>query len=88
MTIRWVRILAAFLLVVVPTTASATCAWVLWGQTVDPWNAVAALPLGGWPSRDACEQERARREQAPPELRMATYTCLPESVDPRRPKGT
>jgi len=88
MTIRWVRILAAFLLVVVPTTASATCAWVLWGQTVDPWNAVAALPLGGWPSRDACEQERARREQAPPELRMATYTCLPESVDPRRAKGT
>ncbi|HET6980937.1 MAG TPA: hypothetical protein VFI53_02295 [Myxococcaceae bacterium] len=55
----------------------------LWGQTVDPWNGLAALPLGGWPSRDACEQERARREHAPPELRMAAYTCRLDTADDR-----
>ena len=71
--------------------AASTCAegtWVLWGQTVDPWNGLATLPLGGWPSKGGCEQERVKREQPPPELRMATYTCLPETVDPRVPKGS
>ncbi len=58
----------------------------LWGQSVDPWHALVALPLGAWPSYDACEQARQRREQAPPELRMARYTCLPDTIDPRAPK--
>ena len=67
--------------------AHAECAWVLWGQTVDPWNAVVALPLGAWNSREQCEQERKKREAGPEELRMAAYTCLPDAVDPRRPKS-
>ena len=70
-----------------PALAHAECAWVLWGQTVDPWNALVALPLGAWTSRSQCEEERRRREQAPEELRMASYTCLPDTVDPRGPKG-
>ncbi len=67
-------------------SASAECAWVLWGQTVDPWNASVALPLGAWTSRDECDQERIKRGQEPPELRMAVYVCLPDTVDPRGPK--
>jgi hypothetical protein len=67
--------------------AHAGCAWVLWGRTVDPWNALVALPLGAWTSRDQCEDERRKREQAPEELRMASYTCLPDTIDPRGPKG-
>ena len=27
------------------------CAWVLWGQSVDPRNALVALPLGAWATR-------------------------------------
>ena len=72
---------------VVAPSAFAECAWVLWGQAVDPWNALAQLPLGAWTTRDACENERLKREQTPPELRMAVYTCLPGTVDPRGPQG-
>ena len=65
----------------------AQCAWVLCGQIQDPWGALAEVRLGGWPSREACEQERSDREQAPPALRMASYSCLPAAVDPRAPTG-
>jgi hypothetical protein len=37
--------------------------------------------LGGWPSREACEQERSNREKEPPALRMASYSCLPDPVE-------
>jgi hypothetical protein len=78
---------ALCLLVAVPP-ANAQCAWVLWGQTVDPWNALVALPLGAWTSRDDCEAERRNREQVPEELRMARYTCLPDTIDPRKPSSS
>lgn len=74
-------------LLAVATSASAECAWVLWGQTQDPWGALVEVRLEGWPSREACEQERGDREKAPPALRMASYSCLPDTVDPRGPKG-
>jgi hypothetical protein len=57
--------------------------WVLWGHTVDPWNALVTLRLGTWASRVRCEYERRKREQGPEELRMADYACLPEGVDPQ-----
>ena len=84
---RRLGLAASLGLLAIASPAGAECAWVLWGQTVDPWNAVVALPLGAWPSRDRCEQERQKREQGPEELRMAAYTCLPDTVDPRRPRG-
>jgi len=68
-------------LLVLATSAHAECAWVLWGQTQDPWGALAAVRLGGWPSREACEQERRLRENEPPPLRMASYSCLPATAD-------
>ena len=77
--------LALFLALV--SSASAECAWVLWGQTADPWSTLAAVPLGSWPSKDACERERAKKLETPRELQMATYTCFPDTVDPRRPKS-
>jgi hypothetical protein len=89
MTKRWPCILTLLLccLFAFASPVRAACAWVLWGQSVDPWNALVALPLGAWASRDQCEEERRKREQAPEELRMAAYTCLPDTIDPRGPRG-
>ena len=84
--VRSATLLVAFYLLTSAATAYAECAWVLWGQSVDPWNAVVALPLGAWTSRDGCDQEQKKREQAPEELRMLAYVCLPDTVDPRGPK--
>lgn len=75
-------------LLALATSASAESVWVLWGQTVDPWNGLATLPLRRWPSKDVCEQERAKREEAQAELRMAVYKCLLDTVDPREPRGS
>jgi hypothetical protein len=86
---RWMLVLVAGLtgVLVCAASARAECGWVLWGQAVDPWNALAAFPLGAWTSRAECEQERLKREQTPAEQRMATYLCLPDTIDPRAPKG-
>ena len=69
------------------TSASAKGAWVLWGQTQDPWGALEAVRLGGGLSREACEQERSNREKETPAVRLASYSCLPDTVDPRGAKG-
>lgn len=61
--------------------APADCAWVLWGQSQDPWGALVDVRLGRWPSREACERERSNREKEPPALRMASYSCLPDPVE-------
>jgi len=67
-------------LLAIAMVAQVETAWVLWGQTLDPWGALARFPLGRWPSREACEQERARRELEPRERQMASYSCLPDSA--------
>lgn len=82
-TYAGVLITSLLVLVGLGTPASAEGAWVLWGQTQDPWGAVAVVRLGGELSQEACEQERSSREKDPPALRMASYSCLPDTVDPR-----
>ena len=68
-------------LLALAASAHAECAWVLWGQSQDPWGALVDVRLGGWPSREACEQERADREKEPLALRMASYSCRPDTVE-------
>lgn len=75
-----------FFLLAFATSASAESAWALWGQTQDPWGAVLVVRLGGDLSREACEQELGNREKQPPALRMGSYACLPDTVDPRGPE--
>lgn len=80
-------ILASLCALALVTSAYGECAWGLWGQTQDPWGALAVVLLEGGLSREACEQERNNREKDPQALRMASYSCLPDTVDPRGPKG-
>jgi hypothetical protein len=76
------RLLAGLCVLALAPSAAAEGAWVLWGHTQDPWGALVSVRLGGWPSRAACEQERSSQENAPPALRMASYSCLPDTIDP------
>jgi hypothetical protein len=68
-------------LLVAPGVVHAEGPWVLWGQAMDPWGALTRFSLGSWPSREACEAERARKEQglAP----LVSYLCLSANTDPR-----
>ncbi len=98
---RRVSLMVAFSLLTSAATASAECAWVLWGRitTINPatdlWNV-----LGAYESRNACERDRPATEQeltkgaveltrrAHPDAKIAaSVLCLPDTVDPRGPKG-
>ncbi len=83
---------AGLVMLLLASSASAECAWVLWQE----------LPVapGGWtldtgmesafPTKKACEKRLRTRIQA---FAQATtgmrpfLVCLPDTVDPRRPKG-
>jgi len=65
-------------------------AWVLWGAT----EAVCTVPGGckedwrmveGYSSKRDCEREASKRRTM---VVTAAFTCLPDTVDPREPKGT
>jgi len=75
-------------------TASAECAWVLWGRdsTANIW-----FPPVSFRSESECcsghremnnPQVRAAQEIRRPEFRQHDYfECWPDTVDPRGPKG-
>jgi hypothetical protein len=79
-------------------TACAECAWVLWGPTpTEKYSgsipAGAATIFGAYDSRDRCETERMKfgpgnaSDQPRTRVVAASLTCLPDTVDPRGPKG-
>ena len=71
-------------------SASAECAWVLWTQTLDQ---KARFVQGEWhlaqgySVREECIQAMERLERRAVANSVSTM-CLPETVDPRGPKGT
>lgn len=91
-------LLVALLLLVIGTgTAYAECAWVLWqqlvakdysGQFKKPYEPLEGryATMAAYPDQRTCEAALARAIAAKPEG-QEVLVCLPDTVDPRGPKG-
>jgi hypothetical protein len=72
----------------------AECAWVLWFTTATSGGGdVASTPTGGYRTAKEClrEAELARKTVLADHMKkyprdMISATCLPDTIDPRRPK--
>jgi hypothetical protein len=95
---RRTSLLVAFHLLTSAVTASAECAWVLWGQIVSGSGSAYEAVLAG--TRPECEREAiARRKVIAPSTpgtpegydpktgQVLLFRYLPDTVDPRGPKG-
>jgi hypothetical protein len=76
--------------------AYAECAWVLWAGGVKTSGEAVYAPIEGYPTKAECEKgrsassvdevEQLKRDVAGAGMKLA-FTCLPDTVDPRGPKG-
>ena len=93
---RRASMVIAFLLLTSAATASAECAWILWAGGVKASGEAVYAPIEGYPTRAECmkgrtassvdEVEQLKRDVAGVGMKLA-FTCLPDTVDPRGPKG-
>jgi hypothetical protein len=88
--------IAAFGLLACATSASGECAWILWEQTVvgNEWTLAPVDAQIVFDTRPQCEAWAKQRNEAHQTASGATgrspqrtWHCLPDTVDPRGPKG-
>jgi hypothetical protein len=85
---RRATLLVAFYLLASTATAYAECGWVLWEYTEEPTRgAKTYVPVAGKPTESECH---ALRRGAKRDSRgyFVNDLCLPDTVDPRGPKGS
>jgi hypothetical protein len=94
--LRRASVIVALALLTSAATAHAECAWILWAGGVKTSGETGYAPLEGYPTRAECvkgrststvdEVEQLKRDVAGTGMKLA-FTCLPDTVDPRGPKG-
>ena len=94
--LRRASVTVAFSLLTAAATVHAECAWVLWAGGVKASGEPVYAPIEGYPTRGECmkgrtassvdEVEQLKRDVAGAGMKLA-FTCLPDTVDPRGPKG-
>ncbi|PYN94816.1 MAG: hypothetical protein DMD91_26785 [Candidatus Rokuibacteriota bacterium] len=73
--------------------AAAECAWVMWSTTIYPSGNQVVSPFSSFTMKPDCDEQARFRTVADTGWKseprtVTTYTCLPDTVDPRTPKGS
>jgi hypothetical protein len=89
---RRASLLVAFSLLTSAATADAECAWVVWaGAERNPrpiiGDPIEWTPVRGFDTKQACVKTATEATGNPKNKAWVEFRCLPDTVDPRGPKG-